>query len=123
LDAIHELVSKCYDNSRTNELASKGDELEEEHTYELLPLAKKEYYEVFPYNGNQREILIIEYENLILPLQLPKEMCLLNWVHQHSLESENLFIYMMPMHRKRVRLQKNYALRSSKLLEVCITTP
>jgi hypothetical protein len=40
-DAIHELVSKCYDNSRTDELASKGDELEEEHTYELLPLAKK----------------------------------------------------------------------------------
>jgi hypothetical protein len=40
-DVIHELFSKCYDNSITDELASKGDELEEEHTYELLPLAKK----------------------------------------------------------------------------------
>jgi hypothetical protein len=65
-DVIHKLVSKCYDNSRTDELASKGDELEEEHTYELLPLEKKEYYEVFPYNGNQREIWNINYENLIL---------------------------------------------------------
>jgi hypothetical protein len=67
-DAIHEFVSKCYYNSRTDELASKGDELEEEHTYELLPLAKKEYYEVFPYNGNQREIIIINCEDLILLL-------------------------------------------------------
>jgi hypothetical protein len=74
-EAIHELVSKCYDNSRTDELANKGDEIEEEHTYELLPLAKKEYYEVFPYNGIQREILNINYENLILLLQLPKETC------------------------------------------------
>jgi hypothetical protein len=67
-DAIDELVSKCYDNSRTNELASKGDALEEEHTYELLPLEKKEYYEVFPYNGNEREIININCENLILLL-------------------------------------------------------
>jgi hypothetical protein len=67
-DAIDELFSKCYDNSRTNELASKGDALEEEHTYELLPLEKKEYYEVFPYNGNEREIININCENLILLL-------------------------------------------------------
>jgi effector-binding domain-containing protein len=33
---IQELVSNCYDNFINDELASKGDELEEEHIFELL---------------------------------------------------------------------------------------
>jgi hypothetical protein len=86
-------------------------------------LAMKEYYEVFPYNGNQREILNIKHEYLILSLQLPKETCSLYWMHQHSLEREKLFICMMPMHRKRVRLRPNSTVRCFKPSEVYTTTP
>ena len=89
-----------------------------------FPAMKEEYYEVFPYKGNQGKYLRIIYESPILLLQLYSEACSPSLVHQHSLESENLFIYMMPMHRKRVRLRPNSTPRCSKLrLEVCTTTP
>ena len=52
---------ECHDNSsvdelvsKSDELASKGEGLEEENT--LLHVTKEEYYEVFPYKGNQGKI-------------------------------------------------------------------
>ena len=86
-----------------------------------LPAMKEEYYEVFPYTGNQGKDLRILYESQILSSQLYTEACSPSLVHQHSLESENLFIYMMSMHRKRVRLRPNSTSRCSKL--VCTTSP
>jgi hypothetical protein len=109
---------ECHDNSsvdelvgKSHELATKGERLEEENT--LLHVTKEEYYEVFPYKGNQGKILEMIHDSLTLLLQLHKEICSLYWVHQHLLGSEDLFIYMMPMHRKRVRLKPRFAERCS----------
>ena len=86
-------------------------ELEEEHTYYVFPADKEEFYEVFPYEGSPGNALKYLYKSLKLLLQQYKEACLQNLVHHFLLESKDLFTYMMPMHHKRVRLRKNYALR------------
>ena len=96
----------------THKESITDDELEIEPCYESfnanmqepIPDAKEGYYEVFPYNGNQGKNLKIMFQPITLPLQLHKKACSPHLVHPHSLESENLFIYKMPMHRKRVRL-------------------
>ena len=78
--------SEWIDNSRTDELASKGDELEERDTFEFFSVAKEEYYEVFPhdsatkeeyyelypYDGNQGKIFEIICKSLILWLKLSR---------------------------------------------------
>ena len=89
-------------------------EQEEEHTYYVFPADKKEFYEVFPYEGSPGNGLKYLYKSLKLLLQQYKEACLQCMVHLFLLESKDLFTYMMPMHRKQVRLQKDYALRCSK---------
>jgi hypothetical protein len=69
-----------------------------------LSTPKEEFYEVFPYNGSQGDILKFIHKSLTLALQKYMETCLPTPVHQFSLESEDLFTYMIPMHRKRVQL-------------------
>jgi hypothetical protein len=88
-----------YENSSKDGPIIKGDELENEVT---TPLSSDEYYEVFPYNNSQCKGLKIIYKSLTLPLQLYEETCSPRPVHPYSLERENKFIYIMPMHRKRV---------------------
>jgi hypothetical protein len=106
----------------THEESITNDELEIEHCYESfdanmqeqISQAKEEYYEVFPYNGNQGKSLKIMFQPITLPLQLHKKACSPHLVHPHSLESENLFIYKMSMHNKRVRLRMYSTMRCSK---------
>ena len=93
-----------YDTSR--------DELEEEDTFDAFPIVKEEFYEVFPLEGSQGNALEYLYKSLALLLQQFEETCTPCTVH--PLAHEDLFTYMMPMHRKRVRLRKDYALRCSK---------
>ena len=102
-------------NFGSNEPPIRGEESEEESTFEFYPAAEK-YYEVFPYNGIQSNALKFIYESPILSLQLCMKTCTPRTVHLLAHESENLFTNKMPMHRKRVRLRRNYALRCSKLL-------
>ena len=115
----------------TLELASKGDELEETNNFEFFPTAKEEYYEVYPldatkeeyyelypYDANQGKIFEFICKSLILLLKLSREACLaclLHMVHPSSLGNKNLFIYKIPMHRKRVRLRPNYVSKCSKV--------
>ena len=94
-------VQEWYDISRY--------ELEEEHTYYVFPAHREEFYEVFPYEDSPGNALKYLYKSLKLLLQQYKEACLQNMVHPFLLESKDLFTYMMPMHRKRVHLRKNYA--------------
>jgi hypothetical protein len=116
------------DNSRTDELASKGDELEESNTFEFFPTAKEEYYEVYPldatkeeyyelypYDAHQGKTFKFMFKYLILLLKLSREACSLHMVHPPSFGSKNLFIYKAPMHRKRVRLRPNYVSKCSKV--------
>jgi hypothetical protein len=76
-----------FENSRTDELASKVHELEKEDTFEFFPAAKEEYpelfphdstikedyYEVFPHDESQDENLKFIYKSLTILLQLNKE--------------------------------------------------
>jgi hypothetical protein len=106
----------------THEESITNDELEIEPCYESFddnvqePIsdAKEGYYEVFLYNGNQGKSLNIIFQHITLSLQLHKKACSPHLVHPHSLESENLFIYKMPMHRKRVRLRTYSTMRCFK---------
>jgi hypothetical protein len=117
---------------------SYSDELEEESTFDLpmlmsnyaslddllmqgkplgsddQPTPNKEFYEVFPYEGSQGNLLKFIYKSLTLSLQNHKKTCLPSSVHWFSLESENLFSYVMPMHPKHVRLRPHFAMRCSK---------
>jgi hypothetical protein len=106
------------DKSIFDELASKGDGLEEQDTFEFFPIAKEENYEVFPYNSatkeeyyelylydaNKGKIFQFLCKSLILLVKLSREACSSYMVHPSSLGEKNLFIYKIPMHRKRVRL-------------------
>ena len=120
-------------DSRTDELASKGDELEEIDTFKFFPVANQEYYEVYPldsvtkeeyselypHDANQGKIFEFICKSLILLLKLSREACSPHMVHPSSFGSKNLFVYKIPMHRKRVRLRPNYDSKCSKpLLEV-----
>ena len=115
----------------THEESITNDELEIEPCYESsdanmqeqISVAKEEYYEVFPYNGKQGKSLKIIFQPTILSLQPHKKACSPHLVHPHSLGSENLFIYMMPMHRKRVRLRSCSTKRCSNGLLVSTIIP
>jgi hypothetical protein len=123
---------ECYDNSSVDELvsksqnASKGEELEEENTslrvakeeyYEVYPLdtTKEEYYELYPYDARGKNFDLI-CKSLILLLKLSREASSLYMVHPPLLGYKNLFIYKIPMHRKRVRLRMNCTSKCSQPL-------
>ena len=112
---------------------TNSDELENIDTSEFFHVAKDEYYEVFPRDSAAQEdyyelyphdaikgkMLEFICKSLILLLKLSREVCSPHTVHQSSLVSKNLFIYMTPMHRKRVRLRPGYDSKCSRpLLEV-----
>ena len=109
------------DSSRTEELVSKGDELENRDTFEFFPATKDEYYEVFPRDSVAQEEYYGLYpidaikgkmfdftcKYLILLLNLSREVCSPHMAHQSSFVS-NTFIYMTPMHCERVILRPGY---------------
>jgi hypothetical protein len=107
-------VALCLD---THEESITNDELEIEPCYESFdanmqePIsdAKEEYYELFSYNEGQGKALKFIHES-----QPHKKVCTPHLVHPHSLKSENLFIYKMSMHNKRVRLRMYSTMRCSK---------
>ena len=78
----------------------KSQDKEEEH----------QDYEVFPYNDSQGNVLKVIHKSLTISLQLYEETCSPHPVHPSPLESEGLFIYVMLMHRKWVRLLPNLSL-------------
>ena len=81
--------------------------------------AQEEYYELYPDDAIKGKMFEFICKYLILLLKLSRDVCSPHMVHQSSLVSKNLFIYMTPMHRKRVRLRPGYDSKCSKpLLEV-----
>jgi hypothetical protein len=115
------------DISRTDELARKYDELEEEDTFDFFPTTKEKYYEVFsrdnaikeeyyelyPYDTNQDKTFGFICKSLILFMKLSMEAFSPLMKCLSLLGSNNLFICQTPMHHKRVRLRSGYDCKCS----------
>jgi hypothetical protein len=71
-------------------------------------LAPKEYYKFHPHNDGQGKYLKVDHESVTFFWHKNKNTCSPEPVSQLSLKGEDLFIYMMPMHRKGARLRLDF---------------
>jgi hypothetical protein len=75
---------------------------------------KEEYYELYPYDANQgNKTFEFICKSLILLMKLSMEACSPLMKCLSLLGSNNLFIYQIPMHRKRVRVGPGYDCKCS----------
>ena len=102
-------ISVCYAFCFTNEV-------QESTLAKDKLLAPEGYYELYPHNRSQGKDSKIDHKPLTLSWQKNKNTCPPHLVHRLSLEDEDLFTYMMPMHRKQVQLRPNYDSKCSKPL-------